>query len=341
MNRLRLGLLLSQIVLLAFSFRSVWARNDVLLDVQPGYGTERTLYLRGRAYRLHEKAAELAEKIPVPKMKRAVETVVRFFPVAEGDESMKVTAGGVKESAKTDEEGCFEAAIGSPPGKEWSGCVRVKIDAGGKEDFMGTVFVPDPASKLGIISDVDDTIKLTEVRDKSKVVKDILMGDASTVPAVPGMASLFRDLSRGPGGVERPVHYVSASPDILSSRLERFLSLNEFPPGSLDLIQLGSPKSFFKRPPSASEHKTRAIGRILDTYPGRRYVLFGDGAQKDPAVYSRLSAAYPGRIEAIYIRRTKKASGREKRHPLCFFFTSPEEVREDCERRHSIGGAGT
>ena len=140
-----------------------------------------------------------------------------------------------------------DAALHADPGAPWKGTVEVKvIIPRGKEHFSGWVYVPNPVSKLGIISDFDDTIKITHVHHTREMIDDALMGDAATDEPVPGMAYLYREIVKGGRRVKRPVFYVTASPDALAPRIVNFLSLNGFPPGSLNLIRLDSAKKFLE-----------------------------------------------------------------------------------------------
>jgi phosphatidate phosphatase APP1 len=51
---------------------------------------------------------------------------------------------------------------------------------------------------------------------------------------------------------------------------------------------------------------------LLEFYPNRDFILIGDSGQRDPALYSRLALEFPGRIEAIFIRKIRSRSFLEK-----------------------------
>ena len=54
----------------------------------------------------------------------------------------------------------------------------------------------------------------------------------------------------------------------------------------------------------------------MEFYPGRNFILIGDSGQHDPEIYSRLAIEFPGRIEAIYIRKIRSESLAEREKEL-------------------------
>lgn len=308
--------------------------DRILADLAPGYGNAEVLYLQGRVYEFEEDHQKVIEKIPGSRMKKAISTLLRIFPDGEDEERVFLQSGEAWKKVRSDEEGYFEAELRAPKGKAWKGAVRVKAVPPGGEAAWGVAYVPDPGAKMGVISDIDDTIKETHVHNKSRMVKDVLLGDATTDEAVHGMASLYCEIADSGRRGERPVFYVSASPESLASRLADFLTLNRFPAGSLSLFRLESPEKLLNDYSGRiRRHKTGALMRILDTFPEMHFLLFGDSGQHDAELYTRIAATHPGRIEAIYIRNVEGGEADPRDYALCLFFTSPEEVRVDLTKR--------
>lgn len=159
-----------------------------------------------------------------------------------------------------------------------------------------------PAARpLGIISDIDDTIRYAHI------------GSAELVPlalvrnlAFPGMNVLLSSLS-GNG----PMVFASGSPDNLVDRVNFFLTNNAFPSGKLLMRS-----SLFDE---IYTFKTNAIGEVLKMDAAPVYVALGDDTEKDPLVYRDLSQQFPGRIIATYIHAI---NGFEERDGQLPFYTA-------------------
>ena len=52
----------------------------------------------------------------------------------------------------------------------------------------------------------------------------------------------------------------------------------------------------------AGQGKRKAIERLLQAYPRRRFVLVGDSGEGDPEIYGAIARQFPGRVSAIFIR---------------------------------------
>lgn len=305
--------------------------------VLPGYGNSGILYIKGRMYTVRKGYGEFIKEAPFPKIKRAISSLAGFFPDGAKEEPVTIRAGVAGIAARTDGGGYFSASLTAPPEGGWKGTTGVELIARGGRLFQGTVYVPRPNAELGVISDIDDTVKITGVHDHGKVVEEVLFGDAETDKPVPGMAALYADIERSGNKSPRPFHYVSASPYALSARIVKFLSLNHFPSGSLDLMKLDLSKDVMSGVAERIvQYKESAIENIFAAFPGRKFLLFADNGQEDPKIYSRLLSSHPDRIEAIYIREVEEGKAGHTEHPGSLFFTSPDEVRADLVKRGII-----
>ena len=166
---------------------------------------------------------------------------------------------------------------------------------GDARSFTGRVQVVTPAG-LSIISDIDDTIKHTQVGDRRAVVANTFLHEFQPVP---GMSELYRQWARQ--GIV--FHYVSGSPWQLYLPLAEFFRAQQFPEGSLDL------KLFRLKDPSALEllqaqtaTKIRAIEPLLTAFPQRRFVLIGDSGEQDPEIYTELARTHRPQIVGVFIR---------------------------------------
>jgi hypothetical protein len=149
---------------------------------------------------------------------------------------------------------------------------------------------------VSIISDIDDTVKLSYVTDHKKLFDSSFYQDFKPVV---GMPELYRRWQKQ--GAK--FHYVSSSPWQLYEPLEEFLAQHQFPEATLSLkmIRFKDP-TFFNLFKSATKTKPQAIEAILRYYPDRKYVLLGDSGEKDAQVYAQIANDHPEKIAKIYIR---------------------------------------
>lgn len=149
---------------------------------------------------------------------------------------------------------------------------------------------------LSIITDVDDTIKISNVLDKKELLRNTFVREFE---AVPGMSSLYYEWYRQ--GAD--FHYISASPWQLYPALSTFLEHAGFPRGSFAMKQFrikdDSVQNLFA---SAYEYKLPIISELLRRYPQRKFILVGDSGEKDPEVYSEILRRFPAQVQHIYIR---------------------------------------
>ncbi len=148
-----------------------------------------------------------------------------------------------------------------------------------------------------IVSDIDDTIKLSEVGDRRRLLRNTFLRDFQ---AVDGMANLYRGWSEDGAAF----HYVSSSPWQLYQSLRDLMQHGGFPEGSFHLrsIRLRDPsilRLFFAR----RSGKRRVIRTILQMFPHRRFVMVGDSGERDPEIYGHLARQFPRQVRRILIRR--------------------------------------
>ena len=156
-----------------------------------------------------------------------------------------------------------------------------------------------------VISDIDDTIKITEVLAGAKIViRNTFFRHFATVP---GMAKLYRAFG------DTAFHYVSGSPYQLFRPLAEFLFNAEtgFPEGTFHLktvrTNLLTAASWEDLQDFVGEHgtfnqKVEQISELLTRFPQRKFILIGDSGEKDPEVYRAIQNKFPAQVEEIRIR---------------------------------------
>jgi len=148
-----------------------------------------------------------------------------------------------------------------------------------------------------IISDIDDTIKISNVLNKDELIKNTF---TKKFEPVNGMSKLYR-MFEEKGCV---FHYVSGSPWQIYPSFSKFIIDEKFPAGSVSLKNFRLKDRSFIEFISADQltYKLNAIKTIMDRFPGRQFILIGDSGEKDPEVYSELAAQYKDRVKYIFIR---------------------------------------
>jgi len=161
--------------------------------------------------------------------------------------------------------------------------------------FEGESQLVGPEGK-SVISDIDDTVKISHVVDKKRLMEHTFFLDFF---AVEGMPELYRRWAHQ----NISFHYVSSSPWQLYTPLTAFLSGHEFPWASLSLKTVRfRDRSLFNLFMKGTKTKPIQIETLLQAYPKRQFTLVGDSGEQDPEVYADIARRYPKQIEKIYIR---------------------------------------
>ena len=197
---------------------------------------------------------------------------------------------------------------------------------------------------LSVISDIDDTIKHTQIGDRKAMLANTFTREFK---AVPGMAEIYGRWA-GQGAV---FHYVSGSPWQLYLPLSELFRREGFPAGSFHL------KQFRLKDPTAlnlllsqEETKFRAIEPILAAYPRRQFVLVGDSGEQDPEIYGKIARKHGERIAAILIRNVTEEAAGSDRFRRAFerierrrwrLFCRPEELRQVLDELAAVRDIGT
>jgi hypothetical protein len=177
--------------------------------------------------------------------------------------------------------------------------------------FRGEVRLVGPVG-LSIISDIDDTIKVSTVTDRRKLLEYTFFLD---FVAVPGMASRYSNWA----DQDASLHFVSSSPWQLYSPLSEFMDAAGFPWSSVNLKQVRfRDETLFDLFKKGTETKPRVIRLILNAYPSRNFVLVGDSGEQDPEVYASLLREHPNQIRKIYIRNVTDESSDNERFSILF-----------------------
>ena len=155
--------------------------------------------------------------------------------------------------------------------------------------ILGLVSFQVSAVGISIVSDLDDTLKITNVSDLSEAVRNALFSKK----AFKGMPDLIQEMSH----YSNSTYILTASPKVLNSRVTKFLDFNKISYQDLYMRSLlgQSDKKAYKL----------AVVRKVLTLSDDNLVLIGDDVEIDHEVYTQIRAENPDRVTAIYIHKVK------------------------------------
>lgn len=139
-----------------------------------------------------------------------------------------------------------------------------------------------------IVSDLDDTLKITDVANPLGSIFNGLLSEDSFA----GMSKLINKIA------EKALTFdlVSGSPTLVIDRVESFLATNDYP----------RPKEIYLNDrlgrESSEQHKISTLEMLFKENKAG-FILIGDDTELDPKIYQDLDRKYPGKVLAIYIKK--------------------------------------
>lgn len=199
-----------------------------------------------------------------------------------------------------------DISIGSCPSKNLPLTATVQLALPNSRQINSTIF-NSPSEGFGVISgtdisnlgrcvflisypytDIDDTIKISHVRNKGWLLKTTF---AERAQPVPGMPELYAHLAGALAKSYTPplFVYVSGSPFQLFPFLHGYID-SSFPKsrGPILLRELTRDVEdliHFIEPGEVKEYKLDMIDRIYKMYPKKKFLAIGDSGEFDPETY--------------------------------------------------------
>jgi len=274
----------------ALQSRPGWAATVV---PYVGHGTTSRVYVRGRVV--------VRRRTPGSRSGPAAVLLTglgHYLSAEVAGEPVTITVADQSVRVVSDPEGYVDATL--EVGDLTPGWHPVVFRLAESTEVQGSLLVVDPAARLGLVSDIDDTIIHTGLTRLVEAVRTSLLVAEEAREPIPGAADLYRELVAGDGG-RAPVLYVSTGAWNMHQVIERFLCRHGFPPGPMLMTDWGPGGSWLFREGSVA-FKSRTIIGLIDEHPQLRWVLVGDSGQHDPEAYAAVVRARPGRVEAVYVR---------------------------------------
>lgn len=205
------------------------------------------------------------------------------------------------ETVFTDKNGFFQTIL---PIKANPGVYEYHIaNSHINEIFSSWLYVYDEES-TGVLSDIDDTILLSYVHQKYKMLWLLIAKNALTRNPVPQIKGILNTIKKHNNAVlPEDFFYVSNSEWNLYDFLTDFFQENDLPDGifMLQRFKKNLRDAIFSSQ-KKDDHKFDSIRFILNLFTEKKFILLGDNGQRDLETYSRIASVYAKRIKAVVIR---------------------------------------
>ncbi len=280
------------------------------IQIYSSIGTTHRLTVRGRALK---KSGERGSTVLSRNARRL------FANEEWQNVPVKVTVAGRTREVKTDDEGLFEAQFvlddeGLPPGPHEARAQVANVSGTGPVHVIGR-------DELVVVSDFDDTVAITHVTSRRRMLTSALLMGEDTQPHVPGMPELYQALREGgPTGRKAAFVYLSGSPIQYHHRVRKFLSRNNYPAGGIFLRQLDT--NAFK----PAGFKTPVLKRLLQDLPEQNFLFFGDSGEHDPEIYADIADDAGKRSLGTFIRLVTDEPTDAERFDNQVVFRDPREA---------------
>jgi phosphatidate phosphatase APP1 len=180
-----------------------------------------------------------------------------------------------------------------------AGWAAARLSADGSPPCEAPLRVVDAAARLGVVSDIDDTVVVTALPRPLLAFWNTFVRREDSRRPVPGMAQLYAELLAQ--DKHAPVIYLSTGAWNTAPALTRFLERHGYPPGPLLMTDWGPTADGWFR--SGQAHKRTELRRLLEELPGLQWILVGDDGQHDPDLYTAAAVGAPGRVRVVAIRQ--------------------------------------
>ena len=182
--------------------------------------------------------------------------------------------------------------------------------------FSGkAVQVPDDGAI--VVSDMDDTIKITNVNHPEAKRNTLVL----PFKPVTGMPELYNAWKASDSRVH--FHIVSAGPWQFHEPLRKFTEEAGFPAFTWDMRSLDTtdPRTLISEtveadPQRLHNFKVPAIRALMTRFPKRHVVLVGDSGERDPETYAQILAEFADRVDAVFIRNVSEKDQTERYEKL-------------------------
>jgi len=289
--------MLKKILLTTILFLNIGYTKDNIV-VYNAYGNNHQLTVQGRMQREREFKKVSKDDGVLRNLWRRIKQV-KADDIKSKNINLYINHKTFK--TKGDDEGYFEFNITTqqllPMGYH-----KILLNIEGNKNLHETnATIIDSTPLVGIISDFDDTIIVSNVTNKISFGINTMFKNYKQRTLVPTMLERFKKiLSQNPKGMPSTLFILSGSPQQLFRPIEQFLEYHHFPKHTLILKKAHGENL----DPLTDQfaYKTQKIKRLIKLYPNMKWVMFGDSGEKDNEVYRAIKEKYPKKVLKYYIR---------------------------------------
>ncbi|WP_133766838.1 App1 family protein [Amnibacterium kyonggiense] len=257
-----------------------------------GYGSTSWVRVLGRVL--------ITKQLPTETPQESFRGWRSFTGIPVDGAPVRVTVGDVVHHVVADRGGVIDVRVEVELEPGWHR-ITLQAEAEGRRspEVRAPVFVLDPSSPFGVVSDIDDTVMVTALpRPLLAAWNTFVLNEHARTPT-PGMAVLYDRIRDAHPAA--PFLYLSTGAWNVAPTLGRFLGRNLYPPGPLLLTDWGpTPDRVFR---SGRAHKIDELERLAEEFPDVKWLLIGDDGQHDEDTYSGFAQRHPENVAAICIRQ--------------------------------------
>lgn len=295
-------------------------------------------------------AADLAEKLGIGKGDAAEKTIAeRLQPLLDTilpahTVNVQIHMNDIRRLGPSDENGISSQTIPwQPTHTKEDGDTAVHEAVGiNSATPCRTTFAE--ATGWAVISDIDDTIKLTMTSSPKGILETTFAKPFTPIKGMPELYAQLKEKLANP-----PFWYLSASPYNLYPFLREFRE-QYYPPGTLvlrDASWMNLAGFLASLTQGTQAYKVDRMKKIHSWFPSRKLICIGDSTQSDPEAYGEMYRTDKNWIGAIFIRKvtgvaevgTAKKNDPERfeeafkdvPRSVWYVFEDPKEVYEKLE----------
>lgn len=269
--------------------------SDTEIQITSCYGNPHKLIVEGRVLdndkeeHNEQKSDDGWFKNSWHKLKHLINNEIKNEPI-----TLKVAQ--LEKETKTDDEGYFEFELLNNK-EAWENNQNVQLTLNKKDIKLDiSALILNKSITKGVISDFDDTIIISDVTHKLKLLSHTFFKNYKQRQLVQVVAKKIK-------ASNAPLFIVTGSPRQLQSSIDDFLDYHHFPKRTIITKKAhgDNADALFDQ----LAYKTSKIEQLIELYPEIVWDCFGDSGEKDKEVYLALAKKYPKKIGKIYIRDVK------------------------------------
>ena len=302
------------------------------IDAYDGYGKKGHVYAYGRVVKSKAKRVDYSS---ISWLYNLGQSIRRIFVKVLEDEDVIVRVGNAFQSLESNSDGYYQIDWNTQEfiGKSPIDQVMVELKSNPEIKSRTRIYCTATKANYGVVSDIDDTILVTNVLSIPKAVYNSIFVAARKRKSIHGASHWYQSLAYK---ANCSLFYLSNSPWNLYYYLQSFLNYYRFPEGPMLLRDFGIKKKDDLQ--VFGEHKTIELEKLLSFYSDLTFIFIGDGGEHDADVYLKLNEKYPGRIKAIFIYRLGDKEKQDRIENLgknidnFYFIQDAKEGQDICEK---------